>query len=100
MNSEISDNVLIVYFFKCRAFNAAGFEAGNQEKAGPKWSGLLYSVTSLPAVIVGTTGVYATGRILDATNQDWTLVFSLNAGMNVLGAIAFLALFDSKREFD
>ena len=33
-----------------QSFNAAGFEAGNQEKAGPKWSGLLYSVTTLPAV--------------------------------------------------
>jgi MFS transporter, ACS family, solute carrier family 17 (sodium-dependent inorganic phosphate cotransporter), other len=33
-----------------QSFHSAGFEAGNQEKAGPKWSGLLYSVTSLPAV--------------------------------------------------
>jgi MFS transporter, ACS family, solute carrier family 17 (sodium-dependent inorganic phosphate cotransporter), other len=34
-----------------QAFGAAGFEAGNQDKAGEKWAGLLYSVTSLPAVI-------------------------------------------------
>jgi MFS transporter, ACS family, solute carrier family 17 (sodium-dependent inorganic phosphate cotransporter), other len=34
-----------------QSFNAAGFEAGNQEKAGPKWAGMLYSVTSLPAVL-------------------------------------------------
>jgi MFS transporter, ACS family, solute carrier family 17 (sodium-dependent inorganic phosphate cotransporter), other len=33
-----------------QSFHSAGFEAGNQEKAGPKWAGLLYSVTSLPAV--------------------------------------------------
>lgn len=39
-----------------QAFTSAGFDAGNQEKAGPKWAGLLYSVTSLPAVIFGTTG--------------------------------------------
>lgn len=34
-----------------QSFNAAGFEAGNQDKAGPKWAGMLYSVTSLPAVM-------------------------------------------------
>lgn len=34
-----------------QAFGAAGFEAGNQDKAGEKWAGLLYSVTSLPAVM-------------------------------------------------
>mmetsp|Transcript_30805 Transcript_30805/g.64316 ORF Transcript_30805/g.64316 Transcript_30805/m.64316 type:complete len:490 (+) Transcript_30805:164-1633(+) len=31
-----------------QSFGAAGFEAGNQEKAGEKWAGLLYSVTTLP----------------------------------------------------
>jgi ACS family sodium-dependent inorganic phosphate cotransporter len=82
------------------SFNAAGFEAGNQEKAGPKWAGLLYSVTSLPAVLVGTFGVYFTGQVLDWTQQDWTFVFGLNAFINVLGATAFLVLYDSKKEFD
>ncbi|GKY92424.1 hypothetical protein MPSEU_000213000 [Mayamaea pseudoterrestris] len=83
-----------------QAGNVAGFEAGTQEKAGEKWAGLLYSLTSLPAVIVGTTGVYVTGRILDATGQDWSMVFALNACINVVGAIAFTILYDSKREFD
>ena len=83
-----------------QAFTAAGFEAGNQEKAGPKWAGLLYSVTSLPAVIFGTTGVYCVGQVLDATGQDWSLVWGINAIVNVLGATAFIALYDSRREFD
>lgn len=34
-----------------QSFNAGGFEAANQDKAGPKWAGMLYSVTSLPAVM-------------------------------------------------
>lgn len=34
-----------------QSFNAAGFEAGNQDKAGPKWAGMLYSITSLPAIM-------------------------------------------------
>jgi ACS family sodium-dependent inorganic phosphate cotransporter len=34
-----------------QSFNAGGFEAGTQDKAGPIWSGMLYSVTSLPSVM-------------------------------------------------
>lgn len=83
-----------------QAFTAAGFESGNQEKAGPRWAGLLYSVTSLPSVMVGTFGVYCVGQVLDATGQDWSLVFGLNAFVNVLGATAFVVLYNSKREFD
>jgi hypothetical protein len=49
---------------------------------------------------VGTFGVWFTGRVLDATQQDWSTVFAITASINVLGALAFLALFDSKKEFD
>ena len=34
-----------------QSFNAGGFEAGTHDKAGPKWIGMLYSVTSLPSVM-------------------------------------------------
>jgi hypothetical protein len=57
-------------------------------------------VTDLPAVMVGTLGVYITGQLLDMTNQDWTYVFSLNAFVYILGAVTFLAWYDSKREFE
>jgi ACS family sodium-dependent inorganic phosphate cotransporter len=83
-----------------QAFNAAGYGASAQEKAGQRWSGLLYSLTSLPGVIVGSVGVYATGQILDATHQDWSTVFGLNAAINIVGAMAFITLYDSKKEFD
>lgn len=83
-----------------QSFGAAGFEAGIQEKAGEKWAGLLYSVTSLPAVMAGTLGVYATGRLLDLTNQDWSTVFGLNAIISIVGAAAYVSLYNSKREFD
>ena len=83
-----------------QAFVVAGFEAGNQEKAGTKWAGLLYSITSLPAVMVGTFGVWCVGQVLDSTGQDWSVVFNINAFVNVLGATAFVALYNSKREFE
>jgi MFS family permease len=83
-----------------QSFNAAGYGAANQEKAGPKWTGLLYSITSLPSVMIGTAGVYTTGKILDGTDQCWNIVFALNAAIYIIGATAFVALYDSKREFD
>lgn len=33
------------------SFSAAGFDAAIQDKAGEKWAGLLYSVSTLPAVM-------------------------------------------------
>jgi ACS family sodium-dependent inorganic phosphate cotransporter len=83
-----------------QSFNAAGYGAANQEKAGSQWTGLLYSITSLPSVIVGTFGVYLTGKILDATHQNWSYVFSLNAFIYMLGGIAFVTLYDARKEFD
>lgn len=82
------------------SFNSAGYDAANQEKCGPKWAGLLYSVTSLPAVLIGTGATYLTGRLLDSSDQDWSLVYALNALIYVLGAVAFIILYDSKREFE
>eukprot|EP00559_Dactyliosolen_fragilissimus_P001035 CAMPEP_0184860518 /NCGR_PEP_ID=MMETSP0580-20130426/5400_1 /TAXON_ID=1118495 /ORGANISM="Dactyliosolen fragilissimus" /LENGTH=139 /DNA_ID=CAMNT_0027357655 /DNA_START=156 /DNA_END=575 /DNA_ORIENTATION=- len=81
-------------------FNVAGFSAAAQEKAGEKWSGLLYSLTSIPGVMFGSFGVYLTGLILDATGQDWSGVFGLNALIDFAGAMAFISLYNSRKEFD
>lgn len=86
--------------FALQSFNAGGFEAASQEKAGPRWAGFLYSITTLPGVLVGTFGVWVTGVLLDATDQDWSIVFAINALVNVLGAIAFVALYEPKKEFE
>ena len=83
-----------------QAFNTAGYGAATQEKAGTKWSGLLYSVSSLPCVMFGALGVYTTGRILEQTNQDWSLVFAVQALVDVSGAVGFLMLYNGTKEFD
>lgn len=92
--------MLLIVTVGLSAFGAAGNESAVQEKAGERWVGLLYSVTSLPAVIFGTLGVWVTGQILDATGQDWSLVYGLNSIVNILGGTAFVAWYNSKREFD
>lgn len=87
-----------------QAFDAAGFGAATQEKAGERWAGLLYSITSLPGVMVGSASVSVTGRLLDqmadAEGSGWATVFRLNAAVCVAGALAFLLFYDSKKEFE
>ena len=91
---------LLVGVVGLQAFNTAGYAPGPQEKAGAKWSGLLYSLTSLPGILLGSLGVYTTGQILDATGQDWGVVFTVNAIVNVAGATGFILLYDAGREFE
>ena len=60
------------------------------------------SLTSLPGVMVGSLSVSVTGKILDAMADDkgWSTVFQLNSVICVAGALCFLALYDSKKEFE
>jgi len=87
-----------------QAMDAAGFGAATQEKAGERWAGLLYSLTSLPGVMIGSISVSVTGQILDMMSSEegsgWTTVFQLNSMVCVAGAFCFLFLYDSKKEFD
>jgi ACS family sodium-dependent inorganic phosphate cotransporter len=87
-----------------QAMDAAGFGAAAQEKAGERWAGLLYSLTSLPGVMIGSISVSVTGQILDMMSSEqgsgWTAVFQLNSLVCVAGAFCFLFLYDSKKEFD
>ncbi|EED89633.1 predicted protein, partial [Thalassiosira pseudonana CCMP1335] len=86
-----------------QSFDVAGFGAATQDKAGKRWAGLLYSLTSLPGVLIGSVSVSVTGQILDAmsdTDGGWSTVFQLNAAICVAGALCFLLLYDSKREFE
>lgn len=86
-----------------QAFDAAGFGAATQEKAGNRWAGLLYSLTSLPGVMIGSVSVSVTGQLLDMIPDNasgWTAVFQLNAAVCIAGALSFLLFYDSKREFE
>ena len=55
---------------------------------------------SICCFTVGTFGVYVTGLVLDWSHQDWSIVWYMNAAVNVLGALAFIGLYDAKREFE
>ena len=48
---------------------------------------------------MGVTGRLLDG-IADADGSGWAAVYRLNAGICVAGALAFLLLYDSKKEFE
>jgi len=88
-----------------QAFDSAGFGAATQEKAGERWAGLLYSLTSLPGVLLGSVSVSVTGQLLDNMagvdgSSGWAVVYQSNAAICVLGALAFLFFYDAKKEFE
>ncbi|GFH53779.1 hypothetical protein CTEN210_10255 [Chaetoceros tenuissimus] len=105
LSSNIPENPATAQFLLTgavglQAFNSAGYGSAPQEKAGDQWSGLLYSITTLPGVVFGSAGVYIAGQILDATDKNWAGVFGLNACVDLIGGLAFIALYNSKREFE
>jgi MFS transporter, ACS family, solute carrier family 17 (sodium-dependent inorganic phosphate cotransporter), other len=98
-NDPIRAAQLFMLMAALQACGNAGNDASVQDKP-QKWTGLLYSVTALPAVLVGSVSVYLTGQVLDWTHQDWSFVFGLNACVNVLGALTYAKWYNAKREFD
>jgi hypothetical protein len=51
---------------------------------------------------VGSISVSVTGKILDAVSDGtgWVSVFQLNAAICAAGALCFVVLYDSKKEFE
>jgi len=82
-----------------QACSSAGFGCAAQD-ISRRYAALLYGATSAVAVIAGAGGQYLTGVVLDATGRDFTLIFALTAGVEVLGLLAFTAWWSSDRVFD
>jgi hypothetical protein len=78
----------------------AGYGASVQDVCNnPKLASTLYGITSTPAVLLGSLGVYLTGIVLDATGQDWDLVFRGLAGIYFLGAAYYATNYEAKKMF-
>jgi ACS family sodium-dependent inorganic phosphate cotransporter len=82
------------------ALGVAGFGSSVQDVCrSSKLTSLLYSVTSAPAVLCGSLGVYGTGLLLDAY-QDWTLVFTATAAVYAIGAYYYATNYEAKKIFE
>ena len=52
------------------------------------------------ATIPGIAGNMITGAILSGHEDDWGLIFSIGAGINIFGAIVFLIYAKGEPQFD
>ena len=77
----------------------AGFGSSVQDVCkNPKLVSTLYGITSAPAVLFGSLGVYLTGVVLDNT-KSWDLVFEGTALVYFIGALFYASQYEAKKLF-
>ena len=66
----------------------------------PRYAPLLYGVTSSVAMTSGVLSTSLNGHLLgmQPTADDWRLVFSLSAGIQVVGGLLWLAAASGERQ--
>ena len=99
---DLTSTDAIGYFtVACASASAcvAGFGSSVQDVCkDPKLVSTLYGITSAPAVLFGSLGVYLTGVVLDNT-QSWELVFRGTAFIYFLGAAYYASQYEAKKLF-
>lgn len=100
--TDLTSSHAIGYFTVACASAAscvAGFGSSVQDVCkNPKLVSTIYGVTSAPAVLFGSLGVYLTGVVLDST-QSWELVFRGTAVVYFLGAAFYASQYEAKKLF-
>jgi len=82
----------VIYLFLSMTISStsvAGYGV-NHLDLSPRYAGILMGITNTAATLPGIVGVYITGIILDNTNNNWAIVFTLTAGINVFGSIIWI----------
>jgi MFS family permease len=102
-SEDISSEKCILFFVLAVASAAccvAGFGSSVQDLCkSPKYVSVVYGITSAPAVLFGSLGVYLTGVVLDQT-KSWSLVFQGTALIYVVGAIFYAMNYEARKIFD
>ena len=78
---------------------AGGF-ASNHQDISSQYASVLFGITNACASIAGSITVYAVGVVLDASGQDWTLVFRGVAATCIGSAVMYAACASSEPQFD
>ena len=101
-SADLTSGDAIKYFTVACASAAscvAGFGSSVQDVCeDPKLVSTLYGITSAPAVLFGSVGVYLTGVVLDST-QSWEIVFRGTALVYFLGAAYYASQYEAKKLF-
>lgn len=91
---------LLTFIVGVQSLSVVGFGSSVQDVCiSPKYTSVLYGLTSVPAVMFGSFGVYLTGYILDNYHDDWNAVFQTTAVIYFLGAVFYSAFYKSEKLF-
>ena len=98
------DNVWLAVGVMClgNTIGAAvtGGFASNHMDLAPRHSGKLMGLTNTAGTIPGIIGVWVSGEILNATNDNWALVFQLGAAVTLFGLVFYLLFASGKKIYD
>jgi MFS transporter, ACS family, solute carrier family 17 (sodium-dependent inorganic phosphate cotransporter), other len=101
--SAITAESASVYFVTATASAAicvAGFGSSIQDICkSSKLAPILYGITSVPAVLMGSSGVYLTGLLLDSFH-NWNIVFQAVSLVYLLGALYYATNYTAEKSFD
>lgn len=61
----------------------------NHLDIAPDYAAIVYGIGNTAGQLPGMIGVYLTGLILDVTNNNWNVVFSLSALISAFGSVAW-----------
>eukprot|EP00892_Ulva_mutabilis_P002002 jgi/Ulvmu1/11802/UM080_0013.1 len=77
----------------------SGFASNHQDLTG-RYAGILFGFTNAASSIAGTFSTYATGRVLYATNGNWSSVFVIIAAVYSASSLLYLLWASSDNQFD
>lgn len=98
-NSHLTDAVVLVTaWLALGGFSAAGYGSNHQDLS-KKYSGMLFGLSNGLASIAGSVSIYATGLILNKSNNDWGLIFDLASIIYMVGALIYIKFASCEEEF-
>jgi len=99
MNNGIGSAVILVTcWLALGGFSAAGYGTNHQDLS-KKWAGMLFGLSNGLASIAGSASIYATGLILQHSNNDWNFIFESAAVIYLIGAVLYIKFASCEEEF-
>jgi ACS family sodium-dependent inorganic phosphate cotransporter len=99
MNGALNGAVaLVTAWLALGGFSAAGYGSNHQDLS-KKYSGILFGLCNGLASIAGSISIYATGLILNKSDNNWGLIFELAAVCYILGAAGYIKWASCEEEF-
>ena len=98
-DSHVTEAVaLVTAWLALGGFSAAGYGSNHQDLS-KEYSGMLFGLSNGLASIAGSVTIYATGLILNKSNNDWGLIFDLASVTYILGALVYIKCASCEEEF-